>query len=184
MGWIIFWLLCVRACVFFLGIGWGLMLIPKLSRPAGTCGWTEGCMTAELSTFPYCKGSWVQVTGWEAVVLATQGSPVCCSPTEKERKRRFVRAHIRQHRQAFSNDTDHLASTCKTLCTCMWVCVLLNHRWFGSTDWSVLFFCADVHYYISSKSVLLMVLRWLAFGQDLLYKSESENYWSRRKSIM
>lgn len=72
--------------------GGGLMLIPKLSRPAGTCGSDEGCMTAELSTFPYWKGSWVQATGWEAVVLATQGSLVCCSPTEKVRTRPIVHA--------------------------------------------------------------------------------------------
>lgn len=65
--WIIVCLLCVR---FLSG---GLMLIPKPRHPAGTCGSDEGCMTAESSTFPYCKGSWVQATGWEAVVLATQG---------------------------------------------------------------------------------------------------------------
>lgn len=75
---------CVHA---FFEWGGGLMLIPKPSLPAGTCGLDKGCMTAELSTFPYCKGSWVHAIGCEAVVLATQGLLVYRSPAEKMRGR-------------------------------------------------------------------------------------------------
>lgn len=109
---------CVR--VFF-EWGGGLMLIPKPSLPVGTCGSDKGCMTAELSTFPYCKGSQVHTIGCEAVVLATQGSLVYRSPTEKKRGRDGLYMQI--HTQAFFNDTDHLVSTCKALCMCMWVCM-------------------------------------------------------------
>lgn len=48
------------------------------------------------------------------------------------------------------------------LCVCVRGCVLLNHRWFKSTGWYVLLFFPDVHYCISSKSLLLIFSEWLA----------------------